>query len=83
MLVGMPIITRSHEVNNRKQRAVFYKNGGCDIISKGYIPSTQNLTSNGPKYQRTSCAEGGSHLESEGMDCPNYVFNRSKAGNSF
>ena len=81
MSIGMPKIISSHEVDNNKRTAVFFKHGGCEVIDKGYIPSTQNLTSNGPKYQRTGCNENGEHLESEGMDCPNYIFNRSQAGN--
>ena len=79
--VGMPKIISSHEVDNHKRTAVFFKDGGCEVIDKGYIPSSQNLTSNGPKYQRNGCNENGEHLESEGMDCPNYIFNRSQAGN--
>lgn len=79
--VGMPKIIRSHEVDNHTRTAVFFKDGGCEVIAKGYIPSSQNLTSNGPQREGNPCGEGGEHLESEGMDCPNYIFNRSKAGN--
>lgn len=82
-IVGTRHIIDSHEVLNHKATAVFFAEGGCDVISKGYIPSSQNLTSNGPKYQRVCCGDSGQNLESEGMDCLNFVFNQSKAGQSF
>ena len=71
---GTKKIVRSHEVANKTGRAVFYEDGGCDILAKGHIPSTHNLTSNGN-------AQLGCQLrvnpapESEGMDCLNFVFN--------
>jgi hypothetical protein len=83
-IVGTRKIIDSHEVLNNSARAVFFEEGGCDVIAKGYIPSSYNLSSNGPKYQKNCCGEsGGQNLESEGMDCLNYVFNQSQAGHSF
>jgi len=80
---GTRRIADSHEINHGRQRAVFFVEGGCDVVDKGYIPSTQNLSSNGPKRKNICCNESGLHLESEGMDCLNFVFNQSKAGQSF
>ena len=82
ILVGTAKIINSHYIKNNSQRAVFFKNGGCDVVSKGYIPSSQNLSSNGPARQRI-CDDDNGALESEGLDYPNYVFNRSHAGSSF
>ena len=82
-IVGTRNIIDSHEVHDRQARAVFFLEGGCDVIDKGYIPSSYNLSSNGPKYQKICCNESGQNLESEGMDCLNFVFNQAKAGQSF
>jgi hypothetical protein len=79
---GTKKIIDSHEVLNNSARAVFFVEGGCDVISKGYIPSSHNLSSNGPKYEKNCCG-GINNSESEGMDCLNFVFNRSRAGQSF
>ena len=78
-IVGTKKIIDSHEVLNNTARAVFFAEGGCDVIAKGYIPSSQNLSSNGPKYQKNCCG-GDQQSESEGMDCLNYVYNRSQVG---
>jgi len=79
-IVGTRRIIDSHEVLNHSATAVFFAEGGCDVISKGYIPSSQNLTSNGPKTQGICCGDSGQNLESEGMDCLNFVFNRNRYG---
>jgi hypothetical protein len=72
---GTKKIVRSYEVDNRKSRAVFYEDGGCDLLAKGYVPSTHNLTSNG--NAQLGCQFGVNPApESEGMDCLNFIFNK-------
>lgn len=72
---GTKKIVRSYPTNNKSCRAVFFAGGGCDVIAKGYIPSTHNLTSNGRKH--LGCQWGvNPQPESEGMDCLNYRFNK-------
>jgi hypothetical protein len=52
-----------------KFRKDVYTNGICRFIPKGRLPS-DCVPDNGPL--RFGCAPGGL---SEGMDCPNYIFN--------
>lgn len=79
--LGTRQIVDSHMVCNNRGRAVFFKNGGCDIVPKAHVPSIGGmLTSNGPK--QIGCQQWGNNPapESEGMDCLNYVFNRNRHG---
>lgn len=78
---GTKQIIDSHMVCNNTARAVFFKNGGCGVIPKGYIPAASGtLTgSNGPKI--VGCAWGTNPSpESEGQDCLNYKFNKNRYG---
>lgn len=79
--LGVRQIVDSHMVCNNSARAVFFKNGGCDVVPKGYVPSVKGmLTSNGPKI--VGCQQWGNNPapESEGMDCLNYRFNKFRHG---
>jgi hypothetical protein len=79
-LLGVRKITRSHFIQENKFRAVFYKNGGCDIIPKGYIPAVKSsTTTNGPQLKGYLWGNDPAP-ESEGMDCLNYMFNRNRYG---
>jgi len=48
--------------------------GGCEVTPNAYIPSNYNLRENGTPM--LGCRWGTNPApESEGMDCPNYIFN--------
>lgn len=80
-LLGVRQIVDSHMICNNSARAVFFKNGGCDIVPKGYIPGGKDmLTSNGPKLIGAQQWGNNPSPESEGMDSLNYVFNKNRHG---
>lgn len=70
---GTRVIVRSNLTCNNRATTVHFACGGCQTIPNAYIPDCGVKLNGTPML---GCRWGcNANPESEGMDCPNYLFN--------
>lgn len=79
---GLVKIVEEHPTVDGQCMATRYADGRYAMVPRGYVLEPGTVTNNGPACMPWDEIRGNIS-DSEGMDCPNYMFNNTDCGASF